>query len=53
MSSYKILKDGGSSLDAVEFAVSEFEDSSLFNAYKGLLILQTKLKKWMLQLCSD
>ena len=35
MSSYKILKNGGSSLDAVEFAVSEFEDSSLFNAGKG------------------
>lgn len=35
MSSYKILKNGGSSLDAVEFAVSEFEDSPLFNAGKG------------------
>ena len=35
ISSYKILKNGGSSLDAVEFAVSEFEDSPLFNAGKG------------------
>ena len=35
MLSYKILKNGGSSLDAVEFAVSEFEDSPLFNAGKG------------------
>jgi len=32
---YKILEDGGSSMDAVEFAVSEFEDSALFNAGKG------------------
>jgi beta-aspartyl-peptidase (threonine type) len=32
---YKILEDGGSSIDAVEFAVSEFEDSNLFNAGKG------------------
>ena len=35
ISAYKILEDGGSSLDAVEFAVSEFEDSPLFNAGKG------------------
>ena len=35
ISAYKILEDGGSSLDAVEFAVSEFEDSHLFNAGKG------------------
>ena len=35
ISAYKILEDGGSSMDAVEFAVSEFEDSSLFNAGKG------------------
>ena len=33
--SFKILKDGGNSLDAVEFAVSELEDSPLFNAGKG------------------
>ena len=32
---YKILQNGGSSLDAVEFAVSEFEDSPLFNAGRG------------------
>ena len=32
---YDILKTGGSSLDAVEFAVSEFEDSPLFNAGRG------------------
>ena len=35
ISAYKILEDGGSSMDAVEFAVSEFEDSTLFNAGKG------------------
>ena len=35
VSAYKILEDGGSSMDAVEFAVSEFEDSTLFNAGKG------------------
>tara|TARA_B100000963_G_scaffold274686_1_gene242898 strand:- start:480 stop:1442 length:963 start_codon:yes stop_codon:yes gene_type:complete len=35
ISAYKILEDGGSSMDAVEFAVSEFEDSNLFNAGKG------------------
>tara|TARA_Y100000768_G_C23962575_1_gene676141 strand:- start:1006 stop:1917 length:912 start_codon:yes stop_codon:yes gene_type:complete len=35
MSAYEIIKNGGSSLDAVEFAVSEFEDSSLFNAGRG------------------
>ena len=28
ISAYKILEDGGSSMDAVEFAVSEFEDST-------------------------
>ena len=32
---YKILQNGGSSVDAVEFAVSEFEDSPLFNAGRG------------------
>jgi len=32
---YKILNDGGTSMDAVEFVVSEFEDSPLFNAGKG------------------
>ena len=35
ISAYKILQNGGSSLDAVEFAVSEFEDSPLFNAGRG------------------
>ena len=35
IASYQILENGGSSLDAVEFAVSEFEDSPLFNAGKG------------------
>ena len=35
ISAYNILEDGGSSLDAVEFAVSEFEDSPLFNAGRG------------------
>ena len=35
ISTYKILENGGSSLDAVEFAVSEFEDSPLFNAGRG------------------
>tara|TARA_X000000368_G_scaffold106233_2_gene82359 strand:+ start:2660 stop:3619 length:960 start_codon:yes stop_codon:yes gene_type:complete len=35
MSAYEIIKNGGSSLDAVEFAVSEFEDSPLFNAGRG------------------
>ena len=35
ISAYKILEDDGSSMDAVEFAVSEFEDSTLFNAGKG------------------
>ena len=33
--SYNILENGGSSLDAVEYAVSEFENSPLFNAGKG------------------
>jgi beta-aspartyl-peptidase (threonine type) len=32
---YEIIKNGGSSLDAVEFAVSEFEDSPIFNAGRG------------------
>jgi len=32
---YKILKDGGSSLDAVESAIRVLEDSPLFNAGKG------------------
>ena len=32
---YSILDEGGSSFDAVEFAVSELEDSPLFNAGKG------------------
>ena len=35
ISAYKILENGGSSLDAVEFAVSELEDSPLFNAGRG------------------
>ena len=35
MSAYEIIKNGGSSLDAVEFAVSEFEDSPLFNVGRG------------------
>ncbi|MDC3113715.1 isoaspartyl peptidase/L-asparaginase [Gammaproteobacteria bacterium] len=32
---YTILEKGGSSIDAVEFAVAELEDSPLFNAGKG------------------
>ena len=32
---YDMLKTGSSSLDVVEFAVSEFEDSPLFNAGRG------------------
>ena len=32
---YSILEKGGSSIDAVEFAVAELEDSPLFNAGKG------------------
>ncbi len=32
---YKIIEQGGTSMDAVEFAVSEFEDSPLFNAGRG------------------
>tara|TARA_B100001059_G_scaffold231472_1_gene267358 strand:+ start:3888 stop:4847 length:960 start_codon:yes stop_codon:yes gene_type:complete len=35
LSAYEILQKGGSSLDAVEFVVSEFEDSPLFNAGRG------------------
>jgi len=35
LSAYEILQKGGSSLDAVEFVVSEFEDSLLFNAGRG------------------
>ena len=35
LSAYEILQKGGSSLDAVEFVVSEFEDSILFNAGRG------------------
>ena len=32
---FKIIEQGGTSMDAVEFAVSEFEDSTLFNAGRG------------------
>lgn len=32
---FKIIEQGGTSMDAVEFAVSEFEDSPLFNAGRG------------------
>ncbi len=32
---FKILEQGGSSIDAVEFAVAELEDSPLFNAGRG------------------
>jgi beta-aspartyl-peptidase (threonine type) len=32
---YRILEDGGSSLDAVEAAVKSFEDNPLFNAGRG------------------
>ena len=32
---YEIIEQGGTSMDAVEFAVSEFEDSPLFNAGRG------------------
>ena len=35
LSAYEILQKGGSSLDAVEFVVSEFENSLLFNAGRG------------------
>ncbi len=35
LSAYEIIKNGGTSLDAVEFAVSELEDSPLFNAGRG------------------
>ena len=35
LSAYEILQKGGSSLDAAEFVVSEFEDSILFNAGRG------------------
>ena len=33
--SYDILENGGSSFDAVEYAVSQLEDSPLFNAGRG------------------
>src|SRR5215217_8001421 len=32
---YRILKDGGSSLEAVEVAVKSLEDNPLFNAGRG------------------
>ncbi len=32
---FKIIEQGGASMDAVEFAVLEFEDSPLFNAGRG------------------
>ena len=32
---YEIIEQGGTSMDAVEFAVSEFENSPLFNAGRG------------------
>ena len=32
---FKIIEQGGTSMDAVEFAVSEFENSPLFNAGRG------------------
>src|SRR5206468_2653010 len=35
MTGYKILKDDGSSLDAVESAIRTMEDNPLFNAGKG------------------
>ena len=35
ISAYKMLEQGGSSIDIVEYAVSEFEDSPLFNAGRG------------------
>ena len=35
LKAYTMLEKGGSSIDAVEFAVAELEDSPLFNAGKG------------------
>ena len=35
ISAYKMLEQGGSSIVVVEYAVSEFEDSPLFNAGRG------------------
>lgn len=41
-SGYKILKNGGSSLDAVEQAIKIMEDSPLFNAGKGSVFTHHK-----------
>lgn len=41
-SGYKILENGGSSLDAVEKAVQELENSHLFNAGKGSVFTATE-----------
>jgi len=38
LAGYNILKDGGSSLDAVEAAIRLLEDSPLFNAGKGSVL---------------
>ncbi|HVG33922.1 MAG TPA: isoaspartyl peptidase/L-asparaginase [Pyrinomonadaceae bacterium] len=38
LAGYNILKDGGSSLDAVETAIRLLEDSPLFNAGKGSVL---------------
>ena len=41
-SGYKILENGGSSIDAVEKAVQELENSHLFNAGKGSVFTATE-----------
>lgn len=41
-SGYKLLKNGGSAMDAVEKAVQELENSHLFNAGKGSVFTATE-----------
>ena len=45
LSAYEILQKGGSSLDAVEFVVSEFEDSPLFNAGRGSVYTSEEIQE--------
>ena len=43
--SYQILENGGSSFDVVEYAVSELEDSPLFNAGRGSVYASNEIQE--------
>ena len=47
ISAYKILEDGGSSMDAVEFAYLNLRTLLYLMLEKVQYITQTKSKKWM------